>query len=238
MIRRTALFLLGFSAAAAHAGEIASPANSSLDPNFDIVRAAVSAKSGQLTFALAVSGQAGATRPTVSSAMAGSVVHAYVWPTSLDSAAAGFPGGGGILALVVTAHPDFDDTPNYDENGDGKSDNDGADWHAHWVVLAKDAACAAGLKVKDVAPGSDVKLPPTAPDVPLFLDSPDVRPVLGGNSLSLTVPLPPGGESMHFDGVAAGLRVSADMKAPLLCVTDVFKIASGDLTLPGTVNAE
>jgi len=35
----------------------------------------------------------------------------------------------------------------------------------------------------------------------------------------------------------AGLRVSHEMKAPLLCVTDVFKVASGDLSLPGSVDA-
>ena len=64
------------------------------------------------------------------------------------------------------------------ETGDGKPDNDGAGWHAHWVVLAKDAACKAGLKVKDVAPGTAVKMPATAPGVPLLLDSPEARPAL------------------------------------------------------------
>ena len=36
-----------------------------------------------------------------------------------------------------------------------------------------------------------------------------------------------------FDGVTAGLQVNANIHAPLLCVTDVFDIASGDLSLPG-----
>ena len=39
-----------------------------------------------------------------------------------------------------------------------------------------------------------------------------------------------------FDGVTAGLRVNANVHAPLLCVTDVFDVASGDLSLPGRVN--
>ena len=43
-------------------------------------------------------------------------------------------------------------------------------------------------------------------------------------------------ETVGFDGVTAGLRVNADVHAPLLCVTDVFDVASGDLSLPGKVN--
>ena len=39
-----------------------------------------------------------------------------------------------------------------------------------------------------------------------------------------------------FDGVTAGLRVNASVHAPLLCVVDVFKIASGNLGLPGKAN--
>jgi hypothetical protein len=43
-------------------------------------------------------------------------------------------------------------------------------------------------------------------------------------------------KAMTFDGVTAGLRVNANVHAPLLCVTDVFDVASGDLSLPGQVN--
>ena len=39
-----------------------------------------------------------------------------------------------------------------------------------------------------------------------------------------------------IDGVTAGLRVNANIHAPLLCVTDVFDVASGNLSLPGAVN--
>lgn len=230
-----AMVFICLSAVSANAGAILSPAGSAADPAFDVVRAAVSAKDGTLTFTIDVAGQASAAVPQATGAMAGSQVFAYVWPTSLDSSAAGFAAGAGILALAVTAHPDFDDTPLYDEDGDGKTDNDGANWHSHWVVLAKDEACKAGLKVKDVAPGTDVTMPATAPGVPLFLDSPEARPALSGASLSLSVPMPEGSATMTFDGVTAGLRVNTAMAAPLLCVTDVFKVASGDLSLPGTV---
>jgi hypothetical protein len=232
----SALVCLIITAGPALAGEITSTPQQGVDPNFDIVRAAVVMDGSSLTFVIDVSGTPGGTVPKATGAMLGSAVHAYVWPTSLDSAAAGFNASEGILALAVTAHPDFDDTPSYDESGDGKADNDGATWHSHWVVLAKDEACKAGLKVKDVAPGVDVRMPATAPGVPLFLDSPDVRPAIAAKTLELKVPMPAGAEAMKFDGVAAGLRLNTEMNAPLLCVTAVFKVASGDLSLPGTID--
>ena len=39
-----------------------------------------------------------------------------------------------------------------------------------------------------------------------------------------------------FDGVTAVLRVNASVHDPLLCVANVFKIASGNISLPGKVN--
>jgi hypothetical protein len=39
-----------------------------------------------------------------------------------------------------------------------------------------------------------------------------------------------------LSGVTAALRVNASVHNPLLCVVDVFKVASGDLSLPGKVN--
>ncbi len=234
----TCLAGLALAVPSALAGEITPAPNPALNPNFDIVRASVKFADGMLKFEIDVSGAAGATTPEPTGQMLGSAVHAYVWPTSLDSSAAGFSSGEGILALAVTAHPDFDDTPKYDENGDGKPDNDGAGWHSHWVVLAKDEACKAGLKVKDVAPGAEVNLPASAPGVPLLLDSPDARPVASGASLSVSLPAPKGAEAMKFDGVTSALQVNTEMKAPLLCVSEVFKIASGDLSLPGTVDAK
>jgi hypothetical protein len=40
-----------------------------------------------------------------------------------------------------------------------------------------------------------------------------------------------------YDGVTAGLRVDGNLHAPLLCVANVFKVASGNLSLPGKVTA-
>ena len=108
----------------------------------------------ELVFRMAVSGEAGKSRPAPSGKLAGATVYSYVWPTSLDSAVIGFAADQGILAFAVTSHPDFDDTPLLDENGDGDKANDGDLWHSHWVVLVPDDACGAGmLKVKDIPEG-------------------------------------------------------------------------------------
>ena len=89
---------------------------------------------------MAASGKAGASRPAATGKLAGSQVFSYVWPTTLDPAIVGFEPKAGILAFAVTAHPDFDDTPLFDENGNGDLADDGDVWHSHWVVLAKDDA--------------------------------------------------------------------------------------------------
>ena len=39
-----------------------------------------------------------------------------------------------------------------------------------------------------------------------------------------------------YDGVTSALRVNANVHAPLLCVTDIFDVASGKLTFPGKVH--
>ncbi len=41
-----------------------------------------------------------------------------------------------------------------------------------------------------------------------------------------------------FDAVTAVLQVNKSIHSPLLCVTNVQDIASGDLSLPGTVEAK
>ena len=50
--------------------------------------------------------------------------------------------------LAVTSHPDFDDTPLWDEDNDRDYANDGGIWHKHWVVLNKDARVKGGMAVK------------------------------------------------------------------------------------------
>ena len=59
-----------------------------------------------------------------------------------------------------------------------------------------------------------------------------------GNSVEVRVPFDDIGvvEAGGFDGVTAALRVNASVHAPLLCVAQVFKVASGNLSLPGQVD--
>jgi hypothetical protein len=229
---------IGAAAAPAATHEIVAATGNAAAAPFDIVRTEVAAEGGEVVFRMAVSGEAGASRPTPSGRLAGSTVHSYVWPTSLDSAAVGFEAGQGILAFAVTSHPDFDDTPRRDENGDGRADNDGDLWHSHWVVLTRDEACGpAALKVRDIPEGAKPRLPETWPGLPLLIDSPDYPPALHGDTVDVRVPVARLGdvEGVSFDGVTAGLRVNASVHAPLLCVSDVFDIASSDLSLPGKV---
>jgi len=205
-------------------------------PPFDITSAQATTDGRLASFAMEVAGEAGSIRPERVGQLAGAKVTAYVWPTDMDPSVVGFDKASGILSLVITAHPDFDDTPLFDENGDGDPANDGADWHSHWVVLVKDEACAAGLKVRDVSPGVDL-LPATAPMLPIALDSPGMSPILDGRIARITVPVA-GADGVAFDAVTAELTVNAAVTAPLLCVTGVHDIASGDLSLPGRVRTE
>lgn len=228
--------LLLTTAAPAIAHDIASPADPDIAPDFDITSAHATASDRAISFAMELVGTAGGTTPVPVGQLEGAPVDAYVWVTKLDSAAAGFAPTMGLLALAITAHPDFDDTPNYDENGDGDPANDGKTWHAHWVVLGEDEACGAGLKVLDVSPGQDV-LPETAPGLPIALDSPDIRPVLDGSAARITANIE-GGAETAFDAVTARLNVHEEGGTPLLCVTAVNDIASGDLSFPGIIMAE
>lgn len=216
----------------------AQPGNAQL-AEFDLIHAKITTEGNVAVFHMAVSGKAGKSKPAPTGKLAGSEVFAYVWPTSIDTAEVGFESKAGILAMTITAHPDFDDTPLYDENGDGKLDNDGDLWHSHWVVLGPDDACGEGaLKVIDIPEGAKPRLPKTWPGLPILIDSPGWDPVIDEDTVEVRVPFSDIStvEAATFDGVTSGLRVNANVHAPLLCVTDVFDIASGDLSLPGKVN--
>ncbi|MDP3197564.1 hypothetical protein [Tabrizicola sp.] len=216
--------------------DVTSPADAGRVASFDILSAKVTRTDATLTFRMATAGTAGVDTPAPIGALAGAPVHAYVWPTSLDPATVGFEPATGILALAATSHPDFDDTPLYDENGDGDPANDGLDWHSHWVVLVPSEDCGPGaLAVRDIPEGATPRLPKTWPGLPLFIDSPDVTPVFDGPVVSVAIEVQ-GAEGASFDGVTSALRVNANLHAPLLCVTDVFDIASGDLSLPGRID--
>ncbi len=228
--------ILAAGATSALAHGITSEVDQTKTPAFDITTAEATTDGRLTTFMMEVAGVAGSVRPVPIGQLAGSKVEAYVWPTDLDPATVGFDPESGILALAITSHPDFDDTPLFDENQDGDPANDGADWHSHWVVLVPDEACGAGLKVRDVSPGVDL-LPATAPYLPIALDSPGMSPILDGRTARITVPIGDS-EMAAFDAVTAELQVNVEAVAPLLCVTGVHDVGSGDLSLPGRVMRE
>lgn len=240
MTHRTAIALAALlvSPAWAHeAGGIHSEKSTQVEAAFDLVHTHVFKDGSDLVFEQLVDGQAGSRLPTAKGSFAGAEVYSYVWPTSLNSGAVGFEDDSGILALALTSHPDFDDTPQLDENGDGDKANDGGLWHSHWVVLTKEPSRGpSGLKVRDIPEGAKPKLPPTWPGVPIYIDSPGYDLSVKNDAAQIRVPLSAVGfpASFNYDGVTAALQVNANLHDPLLCVSSVWDVASGDLSLPAT----
>ena len=208
-------------------------------PSFDIQKASVKHDDSSLVFRIEVAKDAGADTPKAIGKLKGSSVYSYVWPTGFDPSVVGFSRKSGILAFAVTSHPDFDDTPWFDEDGDGDPANDGRVWHSHWVVLMKTKACGpSGLKVRDIKKGEAFDLPKTWPNLPILIDSPGWHPRFTPNSVEVRVPFDKSVKlaGVSFDGVTSALRVNANAHVPLLCVNAVFDVASGDLSLPGLIN--
>lgn len=210
-------------------------------PDFDVQSASVTHLTDLdvLVFEQRVAGTAGKTTPAPAGQFDGAPVLGYVFPTTLASTDVGFGKTEGIVALAVTAHPDFDDTPLWDENGDDNYGNDGVRWHTHWVVLTKDARVAGGLSVKEFKKTDAVVLPPTNPGMPMFMDSPGFAVKAAGNAMRVVVPLERlrGRTDFRYDAVTCYMRVSAGAHKegadkPMLGVYEVFKVLSGDLTLP------
>ncbi|MCZ8206836.1 MAG: hypothetical protein O9270_01415 [Aquidulcibacter sp.] len=222
-----------------HTGGIVAPITRGALAPYDIVHAKIKTEGNVAIFHMAVTGRAGSLLPTKTGQFAGSEVFSYVWPTTINPAEVGFERDGGILALAVTSHPDFDDTPLFDENRDGNLSNDGGLWHSHWVVLGPDENCGPGaLKVIDIPAGTKPRLPRTWPGAPILIDSPGWQPIINQDTVEVRVPFDDISivNTASFDGVTAGLRVNASAHAPLLCVANVFDVASGNLSLPGKVN--
>lgn len=232
-----AISALFASQASAHGSNEIHSDVSKTDAAFDLVNTRVFKHGNELVFEQLVDGKAGSRVPTAKGSFASAEVYSYVWPTSMNSGVVGFDDNSGILALALTSHPDFDDTPQLDENKDGKKDNDGGLWHSHWVVLSKDETCGpSGLKVRDIPKDAKPKLPATWPGAPIYIDSPGYALSVEKNAAQIRVPLAAVGfpETFNYDGVTAALKVNADLHNPLLCVSSVYDIASGNLSLPGT----
>ena len=200
------------------------------------VRVSHQANLGITVWEISVNGMAGNTTPTKVGQLDGAPVLGYVFPTSLKPSDVGFSPTDGIVALALTSHPDFDDTPLWDENSDKIFDNDGVVWHPHWVVLHQDQRVKGGLAVKQFKKADEtVVLPPTNPGMPMYMDSPGFPVTTMGNTITVVVPdyRMNNQTNFNYDGVAAFMKVNtSNDQLPMLGVYDVYSVASGDLSLP------
>jgi hypothetical protein len=250
MKKITMLFAMAlFAGAAAFAGvdcDSCKKAKSTVNEADYIITAASvthNKKWGQLEFEIIVKGQAGKSTSKPAGQMNGAPVDGYVFPTTLKSEDVGFSKTDGIVALALTAHPDFDDTPLWDENGDGDYKNDKIVWHPHWVVLVEDKRVPGGLAVKEFdANDKSVVLPKTNPGMPMYMDSPGFQVVTEGIAIRVVVPdyRVRFKTDFKYDAVGAYMQVvtgeggehAAGGKMPMLGVYKVFIVLSKDLSLP------
>lgn len=191
---------------------------------------------GVTVWEISVNGTAGKTVPTKAGQLDGAPVLGYVFPTSLKPTDVGFNQTDGIVALALTSHPDFDDTPLWDENNDQIYNNDGVIWHPHWVILHKDERVDGGMSVKQFKKADKtVVLPPTNPGMPMYMDSPGYPITTKSNTIKVVVPNYRMNNQINFnyDGVTAFMKVNTSNKnLPMLGVYEVFSVASGNLSLP------
>jgi hypothetical protein len=188
-----------------------------------------------LVFSITTTGEAGRTQPTKHGSLDGAPVLGYVIPTSLKATDVGFGETEGIVALALTSHPDFDDTPLWDENADRNFANDGIIWHPHWVILQKDDRVTGGFSVKQIEGDAKGLLPPTNPGMPMYMDSPGFQVVTRGNTITTVVPSYRMNNQTDFayDAVTCYMQVNGSKEGlPMLGVYAVYSIASGDLSLP------
>jgi len=212
-----------------------------IESDFHILETTASVNEyNQLLMSIRTEGQAGATLPTPAGQMDGAPVMGYVFPTTLSAEDVGFGDVEGIVAMALTSHPDFDDTPLWDENNDQLYDNDGIIWHAHWVVLVNDDRVDGGLSVRELDLEDETLIvPPTHPGMPIYLDSPGFNVITKNDYIKVVIPVNRinNQRSFNFDGVTAFLRVNlSDVSLPTLGVYEVYDVASDDLSLPYQVN--
>ena len=185
--------------------------------NFVIVSTSASynANLKQVVMSIQVKGQAGITMPDSIGKLDGAGVLGYVFPTTLK--------------------PE-------DVDNNGTFSDDGRVWHPHWVILVKDERVKGGLAVKEFKKeDKTVKLPPTAPNMPMYMDSPGFQVVTKGNTIQVVIPSYRinNKKDFKFDAVTCYMAVNtSDMMMPMLGVMDVYSVASGKLTLPYTIKVK
>lgn len=191
-----------------------------------------------MVFSMDLDGPAGKTVPKAVGKLDGAPVLAYVFPTSLKASDVGMGNAEGIVALAITSHPDFDDTPLWDEDGNGKYDDDKVIYHTHWALLTKDDRVPGGLAVREFKKeDKSVVLPPTNCGMPMYLDAAGHSVVERGNTIKALVPAfyLRNKTTFNFDAVTCYMQVNTScMAKPMLGVYEVYSVASGDLSLPYT----
>lgn len=192
-----------------------------------------------LVFEQKVNGTIGKTLPKAKGQLNGAPVLGYVFPTNLKPQDVGFSSTEGVLTLAVTAHPDFDDTPLWDENNDSNTGNDGLTFHTHWVVLTKDGRVKGGFSVKEFKKAdATVVLPATNCGMPMYMDSPGFSVLTKTDSIRVLVPAQRinNRKQFNYDAVSAYMQVNtSDASKPMLGVYEVYTVLSKDLSLPYTV---
>lgn len=212
-------------------------------PNMRLERASVThvAEWNLMVFEVNVAGTAGGTIPEPAGQLDGAPVLGYVFPTNLKSTDVGFGEVDGIVALAVTSHPDFDDTPLWDEDNNRNYGDDGAVFHTHWVVLGTDRRVPGGLAVQQIAKTAMAELlPPTNPGMPMLMDSPGFDVTTNASRLRVMVPVQriSGRTEFRYDAVSAYMEVSTSGEQPMLGVYAVYSVLSGDLSLPYQVTQQ
>ena len=141
------------------------------------------------------------------------------------------------LAVVLVATPAMADGSHAIDKPDAVTS--AADSSKPMAFLTPTEACGPdALAVRDIPAGETPRMPATWPGLPIFIDSPGFTPLFDGPEITVTVAFaePDLITGAAYDGVTAALRVNANVHAPLLCVVDIFDIASNDLSLPGKID--
>jgi len=208
--------------------------------SFDIVDATVDyiSEVDSFVFTMDTLSQPAVSAPEPIGKIDGAPVFGYVFPTSIPPENVGFKDiDDATLALVVTTHPDFDDTKYWDENGDNNYENDGVVYHSHWVALVPDTGSGAGLSVPSQADKS--KRPPTA-QMPMYLDSPGFHLFVQDNKLKVIVPAQRINKltGFKFNGLTAEMNVDLSGSGPVLRVNKVIDNLAGDSSTPYSVSTK
>lgn len=201
-------------------------------PPFDLTKTDIKLNTEEnwLEFSMEVTGFPGTRKQPKLARFEGSRMNAYMWMLKADPSVVGFEKGSGTLTFAIAQHPNFDDA----------SGTSGGEWHAHWMVIAKDDSCGERLmKIVEIPEGSKPALPKNWSGQPVLLANVDAKPVFS-KDVNLTVRVPVENaaafKGTQFDGATMGWRIKFSPKAPLFCTYYVYDIISDDWSFPGVID--